>query len=310
MPFSGLTGRRDAAGAGCLAGSGPVDSSRVPLPGNAFTLVVTPLSIFTSFYRHRPLVWAMTRRDVAARYRGSAMGILWSLVTPIFLLAVYTLVFRGILTGRWGVGLENETGSEFAVLVFSGMVVHLFFAEAVNRAPFLVLGNANYVKRVVFPLEILPWMAVLSALFHTLLSVGALLVASAIVFGKVHWTVVFLPLPLLCLATLMMGIMWFLASLGVYLRDVGQTVTLLTSVLLFLSPVFYPAEMLKGREPYYTLLHLNPLTFIIEQVRELVVWGRLPNFGGLAIYFVCSVAIAWLGLAWFQKTRRGFADVI
>lgn len=248
----------------------------------------------------------MTRRDVAGRYRGSMMGMLWSFLNPLLMLAVYTFVFSVVFQTRWGHGDASKT--DFAILLFAGMIVHALFAECVNRAPGLVLGNTSYVKKVVFPLEILPWVALASTLFHTAVSVLVLLLFFAIVHFYIHWTVIFLPLVLLPLAFLTMGVTWFLASAGVYLRDVGQTTGLVTTAMMFLSPVFYPASALP--EGYRRLLHLNPLTFIIEQVRDVLVWGKMPDWPGLALYFVVSLVVAWFGFFWFQKTRKGFADVL
>lgn len=269
-------------------------------------IVLTPLSVFSSLYRHAPLIWALTKRDVVGRYRGSVLGLLWSLFNPIFLLAVYTLVFKGIFITK--TVARPQGNAEFALFVFSGMIVHLLFAECVNRAPNLVLSNVNYVKRVVFPLEILPWVALGSALFHALVSVAVLVVAYAVMNHQLHWTLVFLPLPIVCLMLLTMGVSWVLASLGVYLRDVMQTVAVLTSVLLFLSPVFYEADQVPAA--FRGVIRANPLTFIIEQFRDVALWGKLPNWGMLALYFAGALLLAWLGLLWFHKTRKGFADVI
>ncbi len=248
----------------------------------------------------------MTKRDVIGRYRGSAMGILWSFLIPILMLAVYTFVFNVVFRARWGG--ENTTKTEFALVLFVGLIVHALFAECVNRAPSLILTNVNYVKKVVFPLEILPWMAMGSALFHTLVSLLVLLFAIAFVQTHLNWTVVLFPLLLVPLVLLTMGISWFVASIGVFLRDVGQTTGIITTVMLFLSPVFFPASALP--EEYRVLLQINPLTFIIEQARDVLIWGKPLDWQGWGIYFVFSLTAAWLGLFWFQKTRKGFADVL
>ncbi|WP_245606779.1 ABC transporter permease [Thiothrix lacustris] len=249
----------------------------------------------------------MSKRDVLGRYRGSMIGVAWSFFNPIFMLAVYTFVFSFVFKSRWGVETEEGQGS-FAVILFAGMVVHGLFAECVNRAPSLLLNNINYVKKVVFPLEILPWTTLISALFHTMISVLVLLMAELLLMHSLPWTVILLPLVWLPFVIAIMGVSWFLASLGVYLRDVVQMTSLLTMVLMFMSPVFYPLSALP--EKYQAWLLLNPLTFMIEQTRQIVVWGSLPDWGGLLIYTVCACLIAWLGFAWFQKTRGGFADVL
>ena len=248
----------------------------------------------------------MTRRDVIGRYRGSVMGILWSLLNPILMLTVYTFVFSVVFQARWGEGSGSKT--EFAVILFVGMIIHALFAECVNRAPSLILSNVNYVKKVVFPLEILPWVAMGSALFHTAISALVLLVAFALIHFYLNWTVIFLPLLLIPLVLFTMGVTWFLASIGVFLRDVGQTTGIITTVMMFLSPVFFPVSALP--EAYRPLLHINPLTFMIEQARDILIWGKPPDWLGLGIYLVFSLLGAWLGLFWFQKTRKGFADVL
>lgn len=265
-----------------------------------------PLVMFACFWKHRSLIWQMSRREVVGRYRGSLFGLLWSFVTPVLMLVVYTFVFSFIFQARWG----EETGSksEFATFLFTGLIVYSLFAECVNRAPTLMLSNANYVKKVVFPLEILPWIVMGSVLFHSALSVLVLLASYVIIHGYIHWTIVFLPIILFPLIMFTMGASWFLASLGTFVRDAGQSVGILTTVLLFMSPIFYPASILpKEMRPY---LFLNPLTFIIEQARDVVIVGNTPAWLRLGIYAVISFLIAWLGFYWFQKTRKGFADVI
>ena len=220
---------------------------------------------------------------------------------------MYTFVFSVIFKSRWGVGGE-ESKTQFAVLLFVGMIVHGLFAEVLNRAPSLILSNANYVKKVVFPLEILPVITMGAALFHSLISLGVMLAAFALFNGYLHWTVVFTPLVLLPLVILILGLAWMLASLGVFLRDVGQTIGIITMVMMFLAPVFYPVTAVP--EEFRPWIMANPLTFIIEQAREVLIWGRLPVWAGLGIYTLTATTVAWAGYAWFQKTRKGFADVL
>jgi lipopolysaccharide transport system permease protein len=192
--------------------------------------------------------------------------------------------------------------------MFVGMIVHGLFAEALNRAPNLILSNANYVKKVVFPLDILPAIALGVALFHSFISLGVLLAAFILFKGFLHWTAVLIPFVLLPLVILTLGLSMMLASLGVFLRDVGQTIGIITTVTMFLSPVFYPVVAVP--EQFRPFIMANPLTFIIEQAREVLIWGHLPNWAGLGIYTLVATAVAWAGYAWFQKTRKGFADVL
>lgn len=266
------------------------------------------VSLARRLWRNRQLILQMTKREVVGRYKGSVMGLTWSFFNPVFMLVVYTFVFSEIFKSRWGGAGVEESKTQFAVLLFVGLIVLNLFSEVLNRAPGLILSNVNYVKKVVFPIEILPVIATGAALFHSLISLGVLLAAFALFNGYLHWTVVFIPLVLLPLVILTTGLAWILASLGVFLRDVGQTIGIVTTVLMFLSPVFYPVTAVP--EGFRVFMLVNPLTFIIEQAREVVVWGHLPNWMGLGAYTLAATAIAWAGYAWFQKTRKGFADVL
>ncbi|MDO9167853.1 MAG: ABC transporter permease [Methylobacter sp.] len=268
---------------------------------------VTFNSLVRGLWRNRQLTLQMTRREVVGRYKGSVMGLLWSFLNPVFMLVVYTFVFSVVFKARWGVD-GNDSKTQFAVVLFVGMIVHGLFAEVLNRAPLLILSNINYVKKVIFPLEILPVISMGAALFHSLVSLTVLLIAFVIFNSYLHWTVIFIPLVLFPLVILTLGFAWMLASLGVFLRDVGQTIGIVTTVMMFLSPVFFPITSLP--EAYRPLMMANPLTFIIEQSREVLIWGHPPNWMGLGIYTLVATAIAWSGYAWFQKTKKGFADVL
>ena len=263
-------------------------------------------SLARSLRRHRALILQLVVREVAGRYKGAVLGIVWSLINPALMLTVYTFFFSTVFKARWSGAEESRT--QFAVVLFAGLIVHGMFAEIVNRAPALMTGNVNFVKRVVFPLEILPVVGALSALFHALVSLTVLLVAFVAFNGFLQPTVVLFPLVLLPLIPVTLGVAWTLASLGVFVRDLGQVVGAFTTVLLFLSPVFYPLSALP--EAFRPWMKLNPLTFVIEQFRDVLIWGRMPDWTGLLAYTALSVAIAWIGYAWFQKTRTGFADVL
>lgn len=270
----------------------------------------TLTAMLRSLWGNRVLISQMSRREVVGRYKGSVMGLLWSFLNPLFMLVVYTFFFAVVFKSRWGAapaGTE-ESKTLFAVLLFVGMIVHSLFAEVLNRAPNLILGNVNYVKKVVFPLEILPVISMGTALFHSLVSVGVLLLVFFATNGYLHWTLVFLPFILLPLVIFTVGLAWILASLGVFVRDVGQSIGLGMTVMLFLSPVFYPVSALpESMRPW---MLANPLTFIIEQARAVLIWGQQPNWTGLMIYTLVATFVAWLGYMWFQKTRKGFADVL
>ena len=267
----------------------------------------SPFTMFKSFWQNRQLIWQMTRREVAGRYRGSLLGLAWSFLNPLLMLLVYTFVFSVVFKSRWGVSL-NESKADFAIILFAGMIVFSLFAEIVNRAPSLIISNVNYVKKVVFPLEILPWVALGSVLFHSLVSLVVLLLLQLIVNFTLPWTALLFPLVLLPLVFACMGLAWFLAALGVFVRDVGQITSVFTTVFMFLSAVFYPLTALPQK--YQNILQLNPLVLIIAESRNVLIFGRLPNWTSLGITLVIGFGMAIAGFWWFQKMRKGFADVI
>lgn len=267
----------------------------------------SPSALVGTLWKNRRLIIQMARREVIGRYKGSFLGLAWSFFNPVFMLAVYTFVFSVVFKSRWGMNAD-ESKTEFAVALFVGMIVHTLFAEVLNRAPSLISANVNYVKKVVFPIEILPVVAMGVALFHSFISLAVLLVAFALFNGYLHWTLVFTPLVLLPLIILTIGFAWILASLGVFLRDVGQTIGIVTMVMMFLSPVFYPVTALPEKLRMWIMV--NPLTFVIEQAREVLIWGHPPSWGGLAFYTLVAASVAWFGYAWFQNTKTGFADVL
>jgi lipopolysaccharide transport system permease protein len=197
---------------------------------------------------------------------------------------------------------------EFALVLFAGLIVFNLFAECVSAAPNLVVSNTNYVKKVVFPLEILPWVTLGSALFHG--GISLLVLVAALLFAGMPLTASawLTPLVVAPLLLLIIGLCWLLASIGVFVRDVSQMVGMVLTVLMFMSPIFYPVSALP--EGVRVWLFLNPLSFIIEQVREVLIWGHAPDWAGLGLYALCALAVAWAGFVWFQKTRKGFADVL
>lgn len=263
-------------------------------------------SLFSSLWRHRELIWLLTKRDVIGRYKGSMLGIIWSFANPIILLIVYTFVFSVVFKARWGGVGEGKT--TFALLLFVGMIIYNLFSETLTRAPILITSNVSYVKKILFPLEILPVVALGASLFHALVSLSVLGCALVILNGFIPWTALLLPLLLMPLILLSLGVAWMLSSFGVFIRDVVQPIGLAMTILLFASPIFYPVSALP--ENFRIWVMMNPLTFIIEQAREVLIFGRFPDFIGLVIYFFAALMIAWIGYVWFQKTRKGFANVL
>lgn len=267
----------------------------------------TPIAMFRSLWRNRQLILQMARRDISSRYRGSVIGLAWSFINPVLMLLVYTFVFSVVFKARWSTG-GNESKTDFAIILFAGMIVFNLFSEIVNRAPGLITSNVNYVKKVVFPLEILPWVALGSALFHTVISLFVLLLAQLILRLSLPWTGIFFPLALLPLIFASVGFAWFLSAIGVFVRDIGQVTGILTTILLFMSAVFYPVSALP--EKYQSWLRLNPLVLIISESRKSLVLGQYPDWLSILIALLVSLLIAFAGFWWFQKVRKGFADVI
>lgn len=267
---------------------------------------VDPLAVARSLTRNKGLLWELTKRDFVARYKGSIFGLAWSLFNPLLMLAIYTFVFSVAFKARWGAADENQVN--FAIVLFSGLIVHALFAECLVRAPSLIVMNANYVKKVVFPLEILPLMTLGSALGNLMVSVVVLILFCIISGTALHAAGLLLPILLLPLLLMILGFSWFLASLGVYLRDFAQIIGMLTTVALFLAPIFYPISALPL--VYQSLLILNPITLPVLQVRDALLWGEPLNWTAWGISLIVGLAIFHLGFTWFQKTRRGFADVL
>jgi lipopolysaccharide transport system permease protein len=257
----------------------------------------------SSAWRHRALLWELVKREFSGRYRGSFGGLAWSFAQPLFLLAVYTVAFGLILQARWG--FPGGT-ADYALMLFAGLIVFNTFSECFTRAPMLVTANPNFVKKVVFPLEILPWVLVITALGHALIGVAAWLAGYVVLHGAPHPAALFFPLVLLCFAPLLLAIGWLLAAFGVLVRDLAQLTGLVAHALLFLTPVFYSIDAVPAA--MRGVLLANPLTFIVEQLRRVLFFGEAPEWAGIALYFAVASIFAWLCLAIFRRMRPGFAD--
>jgi lipopolysaccharide transport system permease protein len=262
-------------------------------------------ALLLGLHSHRQLLLQLVGRDIVCRYRGTLFGTVWAFLNPLLMLSVYTVVFGIFLHARWA---NTENSLQFSVVLFAGLIVFNFFSECLNRAPMLIGAHANYVKKVAFPLELLPWMIVGTSLFHASISLLAWTIFSAFVYGTVRWTLIFIPLVFVPLIFMTVGISWIISSLGVYVRDIAQVIGLLTSIAMFLCPIFYAIESLP--KPFQVVLLVNPLTLIIQQARRVMIDGTIPDFKALAIHAAASMLFAWLSLAWFQRARDGFADVL
>ncbi len=266
---------------------------------------VGPLFVLESLNANRGIVAKMAKREIIDRYRGSMLGLLWSFFNPVAMLAIYTFVFNVVLKTTWP---ASGGTAQYALNLFAGLIVFSLFSEPVMRAPALMLQNPNLVKKVVFPLEVIPWVVMASSAFHAAVSFAVLLLASILVLGALHPAALLVPILVLPVIFLALGISWFFASLGVFLRDLAHTVGLGVTALMFVSPVFYPLASIP--ESARSLLALNPLAPLIEQARALALLGTFPDPTHWLGLLVASFLVAWAGLWWFMRTKHAFADVV
>jgi len=275
--------------------------------GESVTGFFNPLRIVTHLWKYRGLIRQLTWREVVGRYKGSFIGLGWSFIHPLIMLCVYTFVFAIIFKAKWGVD-PDEGRAAFALVLFMGLITFSVFSEVVNAAPLLVLTNANYVKKVVFPLEILPFVRFLSALINALFSLAVLLVGILLVNHFIHWTAIMLPIVWLPMMLFTLGCGYFLASVGVFVRDVGATIGILTTMLFFLSPIFYPISAVP--EQLRLFCQVNPIAIFVEDSRRVVLWGVMPDWPLFLSALVFSLLILIVGFVWFMKSKKAFADVI
>lgn len=271
-----------------------------------FNYSSSPVSMIRSAWINRELILQLTRKDVVGRYKGSLLGLAWSYVNPLFMLGIYTLFFTQIFHARWG---SSDGGKgQYATALFAGLIMHSFFSECITRGSQLITSNANYVTKVIFPLEILPWVSSLTALYHSLASLVVLAIFSLIFNGHIPPTFLLFPVVLFPLLLISTAVGWLLASLGTYARDVGQLTGLVAVALLYTSPVFFPLEQMKPM--MQNVMRLNPLTTLIVQGRNVLLWGQLPDWADLGTYTLGALVACWLCYIWFQRTRPGFIDVL
>ena len=266
----------------------------------------SPQALFATVPEYGSLLWQFARREISGRYRGSLIGFGWAVLNPLLLLAIYTFVFSVVFRMRWDGPVADRT--DFALVIYTGMIVHGFFAECMTRAPSLILDNRNLVKKVVFPLQVLPWTVVLVASFHFLVGILLIIAVALAKAGTLHASVLALPLILLPLALASLGFTYAFSALGVYLRDLGQLVGFFAMMLLFLSPVFYPVSAVPIE--WRWVITLNPVAAFIELTRGAMLFGIWPPPALLAAMWGVGFALAWIGFFWFQRTRKGFADVL
>lgn len=271
-------------------------------------IALNPLKMAASLWSRRELTRQFIVREIQGRYKGSYLGVLWAIINPLLMLAVFTFVFRYLFRARWEGAHQGVM--DYALNLYSGMIAFNIFSESVIKSPTLITSNPNYVKKVVFPLEVLPLSLIGSALFHGLLSLGILLLVSAIAQSFPHWTLILLPLVCLPLVFLTAGVAWALAALGVFLRDIGHVVAVLVQLLFYLTPIVYPMSMLKNAPLAYHLMQFNLMAIVVENFRRVVNDGSPPLWGQLSLATLACLFIAVAGYAGFISIKRAFADVI
>lgn len=264
------------------------------------------MNIISSLIKNKHLLINLVARDFIGRYKGSIIGLAWTFFSPLIMLTIYTFVFSVAFKAKWGQGDENK--ATFAIMLFSGMIIHGFFSECINRAPSLIVGYPSYVKKIVFPLEILPIMALLSALLHFAVSFVVLILFCMMCGVTVHKGILLVPVIIFPLVLIVIGLTWILSSLGVYLRDLQQMMGMFSTVALFLAPVFYPVNSLP--QVYRTLITLNPITLPIHQMRDAILFDISLRWDLWCLSLAEGVFVFIVGYWWFQKTKKGFADAI
>ena len=269
-----------------------------------------PWNVFGALLKHRHLIGQLTRRDVLARYRGSYLGVLWSVLNPLFMLAIFATVFGVLFEGKY-TGHPSETRMDFALQLFAGLTIFNVFAECLARAPSLMLLNTNYVTKVVFPLEILPVTVALNALVNLLFSTVPLVFGVWFFRGHVPATLLLWPMLLLPLLLLSLGMVWTLSALGVFFRDLAELVGPLSLVLVYASAIFYPIAAVQAKAPYLVpFIRLNPLAYLAGESRNLAVWGEAPDWHGYGVTLGISLVLACCGYALFTRMKPAFADVL
>jgi len=275
--------------------------------GPGFFSFCSPLGLAASLWSHRHLIRQLATREVRARYRSSTLGLCWTLLHPLVMLLIYTTIFGVVFQARWPDARSTHL-PELALIIFCGMVVFHVFSETVNAAPTLVTSHPNYVKKVVFPLELLAVSQLIANLFQALVNFGLLLLAHAMMGGPLQLTVLLAPVLLLPLLLLTLGAAWLLAALGVFVRDLRHIVPLAVTALFFLTPIFYSSESLPTRLAF--LGTVNPLAFLVDTFRGILLWGRLPDLTAFVTITLGAGLFMLLSYAFFMRSRRGFADIL
>ena len=254
---------------------------------------------------HSGLIRSLVRRDLSNRYKGSLGGWAWAVITPAVMIVIFTVIFSGIFQARFG---SHSSPLTFALYLFCGLLPWIAFSEGIQRSTTILLENVNLIKRVVFPIEALPVNVALSGIVQQLVGTFVLLVANLALGGSLHATVLLLPVLLVVQLMATLGLAWLAASLGVFLRDVSQASHLVLQTWLYLTPVFYPEEMVPPR--FHWLVRFNPMAPLIRSYRRILIDGIAPDWVGLGYTLAFGVVCLMFGYWWFERTKKAFADVI
>lgn len=259
---------------------------------------------------NRELLRQLVKRNIYGRYRGTAGGLAWSVIQPLLMLAVYTFIFSVVFKARWGTlpsgGLDGSYS--FAVIMFCGMTVFSVFSESITAAPMLIVNNPNYVKKVIFPIEILPIAQVVSSTIINFIWMMILFIGAVFLLKSLSWTMLLFPIIFIPFLFFTMGLSFFLASLGVYFRDLAHVTGIVVQILFLMTPIFYSMQMVP--EKFQLILKLNPLTWIVEETRAVFLFKQLPNWDAVVVIAIVSFITFQLGYIWLNKTKKGFADVL
>ncbi|MGO4546875.1 ABC transporter permease [Paenibacillus sp. 2TAB23] len=256
--------------------------------------------------RNKSIILQFVKRETLSRYKGSQLGFTWTIITPLLMLLVYTFVFGEIFQAKWKT--DSSSTIEFAIIIFCGLSTYNLFAEVISRSPHLITSNPNYVKKVVFPVETFSIIAVGSALINASINFLLVIIFQQIFGSGLSWSILMLPFVLLPLILYTLGLSWFLSSIGVFLRDIGQIIGVAVQALMLLSPIFYSIDVIPNEFKWF--YQLNPITYFVENIRNVVIWGELPSINSYLIQLISSIIISILGLIWFRKTKQGFSDVL
>lgn len=269
--------------------------------------VLSPVWIWRDLAKHFELIRTFAVRDYQAAHRNTFLGLAWTMLTPLIMLALFTFVFGYIFNGRFTTSV-TESPADFALALFVGLSLYNCIAAALTQSPSILFANSVYVKTLSFPIEVLSVAQLANILINLAIGLALCLLAFLVVHGFLHWTAIFVLLHVLCIALLVLGLSWFLSALAVFVPDIQGITSPLSLVLMFLSGVFFSIDNLSPA--MQVLFRLNPIATLIHDARGAILYGQLPNFGVLALLLVLSGAIAMLGYAFFARSKAVFSDLL